>query len=210
MNIAVHLSSHLRGMDHPKALENHLPPAGRGRFSIAQIFLRTDECKRKDGQHEGAMIDYNQILPNLYVGTYPQNAEDIQELKDRWGVTAVLNLQTDEDLSERNMDWQAMEGMYKKLGMEICRVPMRDFDYEHQRQHLPEAVRVLAGLLASGHVTYLHCNAGVGRSPLVAMGYLYWCRNLGFKKAVQHVRQRRDCAPYEDLLEVSLRKSPRR
>jgi predicted protein tyrosine phosphatase len=154
------------------------------------------------------MIDYNQILPNLFIGTYPQNAEDIRELKDRCGVTAVLNLQTDEDLCERNIDWQVMEVNYKKLDIEVRRVPMRDFDYEHQRQHLPEAVRVLAGLLASGHITYLHCNAGVGRSPLVAMAYLYWCRDLGLKKAIQHVRQRRYCAPYEDLLEVSLRKSP--
>ena len=46
------------------------------------------------------MIDYSQILPNLYVGTYPQKAEDIQELKDCCGVTAVLSLQTDEDLLE--------------------------------------------------------------------------------------------------------------
>jgi hypothetical protein len=156
------------------------------------------------------MIDYSQILPNLYVGTYPQKAEDIQELKDCCGVTAVLNLQTDEDLRERTIDWQAMEAIYRKLSVEVRRVPMRDFDYDHQRQHLPEAVRVLADLLTSRHVTYLHCNAGAGRSPLVAMAYLYWCRNLGLKKAVQHVRERRTCAPYEDLLEVSLRKSPGR
>jgi hypothetical protein len=154
------------------------------------------------------MIDYNQILTNLYVGTYPQKSEDIQELKDCCGVTAVLNLQTDEDLHERGIDWSAMGQTYRKLGIEVHRVPLRDFGIEHQRQHLPEAVKVLAGLLASGHVTYLHCNAGTGRSPLVAMAYLHWCRNLGLKRAVQHVRERRTCAPYEDLLEVSLRKSP--
>ena len=149
------------------------------------------------------MINYDQILPNLYVGTYPENPEDIQELKDRSGVTAVLNLQTDEDLRERSIDWPEMEASYRRLGIEVHRVPLRDFDHEHQRQHLPEAVEVLAGLLVSGHVTYLHCNAGTGRSPLVAMAYLYWCRKMGREKAIKHVQERRYCSPYEDLLEVS-------
>ena len=149
------------------------------------------------------MIDYDQILPNLYVGTYPEILEDIRELKDRCGVTAVLNLQTDEDLRERGIDWPAMEESYGKLEIEVHRVPLRDFDHEHQRQHLPEAVKVLAGLLASGHITYLHCNAGTGRSPLVAMAYLHWYGKLSFKQAIRHVRERRYCASYEDLLKVS-------
>jgi predicted protein tyrosine phosphatase len=149
------------------------------------------------------MINYDQILPNLYVGAYPESLEDIQELKDRYGVTAVLNLQTDEDLRERGIDWPAMEESYRRLGIEVHRVPMRDFDHEHQRQHLPEAVKVLENLLASRHVTYLHCNAGTGRSPLVAMAYLYWSRKMGREQAIKHVRQRRYCAPYEDLLKGS-------
>jgi protein-tyrosine phosphatase len=149
------------------------------------------------------MISYDRILPNLYVGTYPESQEDIQELKDRYGVTAVLNLQTDEDLRERSIDWLAMEESYKRLGIEAHRVPMRDFDPEHQRQHLPEAVKVLAGLLASGHITYLHCNAGTGRSPLVAMAYLHWCRKMDREQAIRHVRERRYSAPYEDLLKKS-------
>ena len=33
------------------------------------------------------MIDYDQILPNLYVGTYPEGIKDVRELKDQCGVT---------------------------------------------------------------------------------------------------------------------------
>jgi len=67
----------------------------------------------------------------------------------------------------------------------------------------PAAGKYLAGLLASGHIVYLHCNAGTGRSPLVAMAYLHWCRKMGRKQAIKHVRDRRYCASYEDLLKVS-------
>ena len=155
------------------------------------------------------MTDYDQILPNLYVGTYPETLEDIRELKDRCGVTAVLNLQTDEDFRAQGIDWPAMEKSYRRLGLEVTRVPMRDFNREDQREHLPEAVKVLAGWLASGQVIYLHCNAGTGRSPLVAMAYLHWCRKMSFEQAIRHVRERRYCASYEDLLKV-IRKPEKR
>ena len=147
------------------------------------------------------MIDIDQILPNLYIGTYLKTPEDIQELKDTCGITAVLNLQTDEDLQEKGIHWPSMEGMYKKLGIEVHRVPMRDYDYDHQRDHLPEAVKALSGLLASGHVTYLHCNAGVSRAPLVAMAYLYWCRKMALEDAINRVWGSRSCSPYLELLE---------
>ncbi len=148
------------------------------------------------------MIDYSEILPNLFVGTCPYGREDIRELKERLGVTAVLNLQSDEDLRERNIHWPAMERFYRKSGIESQRVPLRDFDYDHQQEHLPEAVRALEQLLSANYKVYLHCNAGVGRSPLVAMAYLHWCRKMTAEEAIRYVRERRPCSPYEDLLKT--------
>ena len=84
--------------------------------------------------------------------------------------------------------------------MRVERAPMRDFDAEHQRECLPQAVRILAELLTSGAVTYLHCTAGAGRSPLVAMAYLYWHGRMDRDEAIRHVHERRFCAPYEELL----------
>jgi len=148
------------------------------------------------------MIDCNEILPHLYVGTCPFGREDIHELKDRLGVTAVLNLQTDEDLQERGIRWPAMEKFYRKSGIEPHRVPLRDFDSSDQEEHLPEAAAALDRLLSGNHKVYLHCNAGIGRSPLVAMAYLYWYRKMGLEEAIRHVRDRRDCSPYEELLKT--------
>jgi len=154
------------------------------------------------------MIDYNQILPNLYVGTCPENLKDVQELKGRCGITAVLNLQSDQDLRDRRIDWRAMETTYSKLGVVVQRVPMQDFDYDDQGEQLPDAVRILAELLDSSHIVYLHCNAGLGRSPLVAMAYLHWCRNMSVQEVIRHVKTRRLCNPYEDLLLEVRPKSP--
>ena len=151
------------------------------------------------------MIHYNQILPELYVGTYPQDPMDIQLLKNRSRVTAVLNLQSDEDFEEREIDWPALEAVYQNLSIEVRRVPMRDFDHDDQAEKLAEAVEVLAALLDAGHTVYLHCNAGMGRSPLTAMAYLYWHRNISREDAISYVKMRRPCFPYEDLLEAALK-----
>ena len=148
-------------------------------------------------------MNYTRILSALYVGTYPESLDDIETLKTNCGVTAVLSLQTDADLRERRQDWSTLEMSYRNLYIHAQRVPMRDFDYNNQRRVLPEAVRVLAKLLSSGHTVYLHCNAGLGRSPLVAMAYFYWCRSLSYENAIIHVENRRSCSPMKDLLEVT-------
>jgi hypothetical protein len=41
------------------------------------------------------MMDPSQILPNLFVGSYPRSPEDIDRLKQDFGITAVLNVQTE-------------------------------------------------------------------------------------------------------------------
>ena len=80
---------------------------------------------------------------------------------------------------------------------------MRDFDYDDQRRVLTLAVKALSRLLALGHTVYLHCNVGRGRSPLVAMAYLYWCRCSSLEEAIAHVEERRACSPMTELLEVA-------
>jgi protein-tyrosine phosphatase len=150
------------------------------------------------------MIDYDPILANLYVGSCPKSLDDILLLKERIRVTAVLNLQTDEDLRQWSIHWPAMETFYHEVGIRVERAPMRDFDREHQRECLPRAVKILTELLTPGAVIYLHCTAGAGRSPLVAMAYLYWCGRMAQDEAIRHVHERRFCAPYEDLLSVPI------
>jgi atypical dual specificity phosphatase len=148
-------------------------------------------------------LNYTQILSSLYVGSYPETLSDIKSLKDGHGITAVLNLQTDEDLRVRGQDWSVLEAYYADLDIKAQRVPMRDFDYDDQRRVLPKAVRVLAKLLTSGFTVYLHCNAGLGRSPLVTMAYLYWCWDSSLEKSIKHIQERRSCSPMTELLEVA-------
>ena len=57
------------------------------------------------------------ILKNtLLVGSCPVSEDEIEQLKAA-GITAVLNLQTDEDLFQREIDWPAMEAVYRRQGV---------------------------------------------------------------------------------------------
>jgi hypothetical protein len=53
------------------------------------------------------------------------------------------------------------------------------------RKNLPRAVGVLDKLIKDDRKVYLHCTAGVGRSPSVAVAYYYWIegKNVSFDLA---------------------------
>ncbi|RMG45621.1 MAG: hypothetical protein D6723_18220 [Acidobacteria bacterium] len=140
------------------------------------------------------MIDYDQIFPELLIGSYPQDEEDVKRLRES-GVTAVLNLQTDEDFDYLGVDWPALEAAYWKYGIQLRRVPIIDHDPIDLREKLPQAVRTLSQLLAADHTVYVHCTAGVGRSPAVVIAYLHWCRGWDLDRAVTSVKQHRPCSP---------------
>jgi len=72
-------------------------------------------------------MDQSQILPNLFVGSYPKDADDIGQLKSA-GITGILNLQTQEDFDYHGVDWPNIQAIYAAHDMECRRVPIRDFD----------------------------------------------------------------------------------
>jgi protein-tyrosine phosphatase len=144
------------------------------------------------------MIDYNRILPQLLVGTYLESAQEVQTLHRQDGVTAVLNLQTDQDI--RAFSAEPPGDLYAGSGVKLCRVPVRDFDSPDLRQKLPECVRALVRLLDEGHTVYLHCTVGANRSPTVAIAYLHWSLGWDLDSAVKHVKECRCCAPNVDAI----------
>lgn len=145
-------------------------------------------------------MDLDQILPQLFVGSCPSDPADIDSLKTDFGITAVLNLQTEDDFAYWGINWQGMEAAYRRLGIEIRRVPVEDFNREDLRQRLPACVQALDDLLRAGHTVYVHCSGGVNRSPSTVVAYLHWVQGMGFDEAVNYVMERRVCDPYVETI----------
>ncbi len=146
------------------------------------------------------MMDLNEILPELLLGSCPRCADDVDQLKREHGITAVLNLQTEDDFRYWEIDWARLEARYRQSGITVCRVPVRDFDRDDLRERLPECARVLDELMRAGHRVYVHCSAGMNRSPSAVIAYLHWYEGRDLDEAVRHVTRRRSCDPYVDAI----------
>jgi protein-tyrosine phosphatase len=142
----------------------------------------------------------DRILPNLLVGSCPECIGDVDCLKRDFGVTAVLSVQTDEDLSYWGINWEKTKDSYDRLDVEARRVPVRDFDPDDLCRMLPKCVGVLDKLLGEGHTVYLHCNGGVNRSPTIAIAYLCWIKGWALEEATAHVMQHHPCQPYLEAI----------
>jgi protein-tyrosine phosphatase len=140
-------------------------------------------------------MNLSQILPRLFVGSCPTRADDIDHLKADYGITAILNLQTEHDFDYYDLDWGRIAARCEKLGIEVRRIPIRDFDGLDLKDKLPECVNTLDALMAGEHTIYAHCNIGMGRSPSVAIAYLVWSQGWNLDDAIEHVTRCRSCSP---------------
>lgn len=122
--------------------------------------------------------DYHSILPNLIVGTQPTSQADIDRLHDVEGVTCMFDTQQDKDKEHWGVDAGAIKYQMDQRGVEHWRHPFVDFNADSLRQGLPHAVAAMDKAIRNGHVVYCHCTAGMGRSPGVAIAYLYWCHQF--------------------------------
>ena len=145
-------------------------------------------------------IDFDRVLTQVLVGSYPEDLADIELLRRAHQVTAVLNLQTEEDFSRLGCDWPCLAETYEELGIEVCRVPIRDFDTADLTLHLAEGVQALKDLLNGGHTVYVHCSAGLGRSPSVVIAYLHWIDGLDLEEAIAQINQRHPCVPNDEAI----------
>ncbi len=146
------------------------------------------------------MINLSRINPQLYIGTYPQNPVDLDRLKSGPKITAVLNLQTDDDFIALGIDWQKIEKGYLERDMLCQRWPITDFSPENLEQKLEVAATLLDRLISVDHRVYVHCTAGVCRAPAAVIGYLAWHQNMNLDEAYCFVREQRACDPYIDAI----------
>jgi protein-tyrosine phosphatase len=147
-------------------------------------------------------MDVSAILPKLLVGSSPTSTEDIDRLR-REGITAVLNVQTDEDMACWGLNWDRLERYYREVGVEVRRVPVRDFDPDDLRRNLPWCVQVLDELLHQGRTVYVHCNMGVNRSPTIVIAYRHWVQGWSLEEATAHVTRCRSCDPYVEAIRLA-------
>lgn len=150
------------------------------------------------------MINYNRITPEIFIGSFPKTVVDVERLRHGTGITAVLNMQTDQDFLEWGVEWDKLKGIYMRLEMAVERVPIIDFDPIDLRERLWHAAATLDSLIAIGHRVYVHCTAGIGRAPATVIAYLVWSKHWSLEKAQTYVKACRPCAPSIDAIRLAV------
>ncbi|HEY6418850.1 MAG TPA: dual specificity protein phosphatase family protein [Candidatus Binataceae bacterium] len=141
-----------------------------------------------------------EITPELLIGEYPRD-EDVDWLKDTHSVTAVLNLQDEEDLRVNGIDIDAMRERYAEHGIKLVRTPIPDGSADEMKTHLKVALDDLHELIDAHERVFLHCNGGVNRAPTLAIAYLRAFGRMSLNEAQAHVKTRRACGPFMTVLE---------
>ena len=149
----------------------------------------------------GAMLEhFSNLDDHLAVGSYPHAPEHVGFLKGE-GVSSVVNLQSDRDLGSLGVMWPIMWQFYVREGLQVTRVPVIDFDRKDLLRCLDDAVAAIAKSVGQGRKTYVHCSAGMNRSPTSIIAYLAAHRHMAMADAIAWVSERHRCIPYPDVLE---------
>lgn len=146
-------------------------------------------------RHELGM-NYNFILPDLIVGSCLQTPEDVDKLR-QIGVKTVFCLQQNPDLDYFGVDIAAIQdyaGTFTDI--QHIREEIRDFDAFDLRIRLPAVIsRLYKAINKNGGVTYIHCTAGLGRAPAVALAYMFWVQGYKLNDAHTLLQRNRSCFP---------------
>ncbi|WP_094556696.1 dual specificity protein phosphatase family protein [Synechococcus sp. 1G10] len=120
------------------------------------------------------------LRDELAVGTAPCSVDDLNLLESH-GVRNVVSLCAVEEAPPPG-------GMAERF--RCVRLPLPD--HRHQcaptAQQLGAVLAQLANLRRHGPI-YLHCVAGIERSPLVGMAWLIHSRRMGWQDALDYVQQ---------------------
>jgi protein-tyrosine phosphatase len=141
------------------------------------------------------------ITDLLLVGEYPR-ISDIEWLKGEFRITAIQNLQDDEDLRINGIDVIGLREACLQHQIKLVRTPIRDGSSDDMAARLSEALQSLQELLEGSERVYLHCNAGLNRAPTLAIAWLRASAGMSLNEAVAHVKKRRACGPFMTVLEA--------
>lgn len=126
---------------------------------------------------------FSWIIPNrLAVGSFPKSDHEIAYLS-RVGITSVLCLTEPHEI-------KVPQDVKNRFVWKNVAIPDGATGGVPKIEHFQEACAILARWQQKGHATYVHCLAGVGRSPSVCAAYLTQAEGLLLEEAIAKVQDR--------------------
>ncbi len=124
---------------------------------------------------------FSWILPQeLAVGSFPKNAASAAKLQTM-GITAILCLNEEAELAVP--DEVSSQFLWHRIA-----IPDGYTGGIPDPAHFAEALEILTDWRQAGQIMYVHCMAGIGRSPSVCAAYLVHQQKMSLREAIQFVK----------------------
>lgn len=104
---------------------------------------------------------------------------------------AVLNLQTKEDMGRYDIDWTVIKEQTSEFGIESFNFQIIDMNFFDFIKKAAEALKLLRNILKQYNSVYVHCTAGVFRSPQLVILYLVKFMNYNLNDAFALIKNKR-------------------
>jgi hypothetical protein len=111
----------------PLDYEGTLGSQGSTQQTSKRSWIVNGLVDKVDGNFRGGLFFSKIGDTNIVIGAYPKSENDVIKMSER-GITAVVNLQTDEEFQARQIDWKQTKAVYKKHAIRIYRFPLNDMD----------------------------------------------------------------------------------
>jgi hypothetical protein len=118
--------------------------------------------------------EITEILPNLFLGPKP---DELQIQMN--GISAILNVAKE------------VHPIGKENVVDYLQLPLEDDSDQPIGQHFDECNNFIRRNLESGGRVLVHCRMGVSRSATIVIAYLMASGFISYRKAFDHVKERR-------------------
>lgn len=144
------------------------------------------------------------VAEGLWVGRAPRSPEDYALIRGL-GVEDVVTLQTEDEARSVGLRPDISFRLAVAHGLREHRVGIEDFSPRDLEARTPDAVALIADLRARGRTVFVHCAAGLNRSPTVVAAYLAWSSGLDAREACARVAEAHPSHPDPDIVARAIR-----
>ncbi|CAD8192971.1 unnamed protein product [Paramecium octaurelia] len=153
-------------------------------------------------------LSYNQLVDNIYVGSFLYTDE--LHILQKLGVEAIVNLQTTEDLINKDLQEDYFDHIRKSCEsyqITYSHCPIQDCNKRSFLKKGMQAHQILKKLMQEGKCVYVHCTDGIQRSIQTVILYLVLDLNYSLEDAIALVKTiRKRSKPIPEVLQQLLEK----
>lgn len=126
---------------------------------------------------------FSQVTDKLFLGAYPKTVEDVKILKKK-GINAILSIQTEDDFMRHNVSLFQFREVCKQESIEIEVCSIKDMDKQDFLEKAEGALAILKKWNNLNYTMYVHCSAGIYRSPQIMIMHLMTEQNYDLHQAI--------------------------